>query len=53
MKVHEGGGAEAEQENTEVLEINTEEAMAMIQSGGMKAGKTIMFLQDVKLHHVL
>lgn len=53
MKVHEGGGIEHEQENIEVLEIGIDKAMAMIDSGEIKDGKTIMLLQYVKLHGML
>ncbi len=53
MKVNEGGGAEHEEENIEVLEINIEQAMQMIETGEIKDGKTIMLLQYVKLHHIL
>ncbi|WP_026968724.1 GDP-mannose pyrophosphatase NudK [Algoriphagus terrigena] len=49
MKVSEGGGAEDEEENIEVLEIPVDEAMAMIDSGEIKDGKTILLLQYIKL----
>jgi len=51
MKANEGGGVESEQENIEVLEIDIEEAM--IESGQIKDGKTIMLLQHIKLHNIL
>src|SRR5690606_32564141 len=53
MKVSEGGGAEDEEENIEVLEIPIDDAMAMIDSGEIKDGKTILLLQYVRLHGVL
>jgi len=53
MKVNEGGGAEHEEENIEVLEINIEQAMQMMETGEIKDGKTIMLLQYVKLHSIL
>jgi len=53
MKVSEGGGAEDEEENIEVLEIAVDKALAMIDSGEIKDGKTILLLQYIKLHGVL
>ena len=50
MKVSEGGGAEDEEENIEVLEIQIDDALAMIDSGDIKDGKTILLLQYIKLH---
>ena len=49
MKVNEGGGAENEQENIEVLELPFEQALVMIKTGEIKDGKTIMLLQYAKL----
>ncbi len=45
MKVSEGGGAEDETENIEVLEIDFAKAIAMMESGEIKDAKTIMLLQ--------
>ncbi|MEO7120347.1 MAG: GDP-mannose pyrophosphatase NudK [Ginsengibacter sp.] len=53
MKVSEGGGLEKEQENIEVLEMNIQQAMAMIGTGEIKDAKTIMLLQYVKLNNIL
>jgi GDP-mannose pyrophosphatase NudK len=53
MKVTDGGGAEQEEENIEVLELGFNTAMAMINSGEIKDGKTIMLLQYLKLNQVL
>ena len=53
MKVSEGGGLEHEQENIEVLELNFDVAYAMIESGEIKDGKTIMLLQYAKLNELL
>ncbi len=53
MKVSEGGGAEDEEENIEVLELPIDQAMAMVENGEIKDGKTILLLQYVKLHGVL
>ncbi|GEP88836.1 nudix-type nucleoside diphosphatase, YffH/AdpP family [Chitinophaga terrae (ex Kim and Jung 2007)] len=53
MKINGGGGLEEEQEEIEVLELPINQAMAMIESGEIKDGKTIMLLQYVKLHGLL
>lgn len=50
MKVSEGGGAEDETENIEVLELNFEKAMDMITTGEINDSKTIMLLQYAKLN---
>ena len=50
MKVSSGGGLEHEQENIEVLELKFSDALAMIDSGEIKDGKTIMLLQYAQLH---
>ena len=50
MKVSEGGGAEHETENIEVLELNFEKAMDMINTGEINDSKTIMLLQYAKLN---
>jgi GDP-mannose pyrophosphatase NudK len=49
MKVNEGGGLDAEQENIEVLEYTFDEAYAMIESGEITDAKTIMLLQHAKI----
>jgi len=49
MKVSEGGGLDAEQENIEVLEYTFEEAYAMIESGEITDAKTILLLQHAKI----
>ncbi len=53
MKVAAGGGVAHEEENIDVLEIGIDNAMAMMDSGEIKDGKTIMLLQYIKLHHIL
>jgi len=53
MKVSEGGGAENENENITVLEMDFEEAYSMIASGEIKDAKTIMLLQHAKLNGLL
>jgi len=49
MKVSEGGGLDAEQENIEVLEFTFEDAYAMIEAGEITDAKTIMLLQHAKI----
>ncbi|MEP6710835.1 MAG: GDP-mannose pyrophosphatase NudK [Ferruginibacter sp.] len=53
MKVNEGGGALHEEENIEVLELPLQQAMAMINSGEIKDGKTIMLLQYLMLNNIV
>lgn len=53
MKVTEGGGVEHEQENIEVIELSFENALDMIDNGGIKDGKTIMLLQYLRLKNIL
>lgn len=52
MKVSDGGGLEHEQENIEVLELDFNDAYAMIDSGKIMDGKTIMLLQYAKLNQL-
>ncbi len=52
MQVHEGGGLEADQERVEVLELPFNRALAMMDSGEIKDGKTIMLLQYAQLHNL-
>lgn len=49
-KVSEGGGMEQEGEDIDVLELGIDEAMAMIRSGDIVDGKTIMLLQYAALN---
>lgn len=53
MKVTDGGGLADEEENIDVLELPIDKVMAMIESGEIKDGKTIMLLQYIKLHQIL
>lgn len=48
MKVSEGGGAEHETENIEVLEMPFSKALEMMKSGEINDAKTIMLLQYAK-----
>lgn len=53
MKVNEGGGAEHEQENIEVLEMPYEKALQMVESGEIRDAKTIILLQYLQLKALL
>ncbi len=48
-RISEGGGAEHEGEDIEVLELPLARAFAMVAAGEILDGKTIMLLQHVKL----
>ncbi|MDF4001857.1 NUDIX domain-containing protein [Luteibacter sp. PPL552] len=45
-----GGGNEDEGEDIAVMEVNIDEALAMIGAGAIRDGKTIMLLQYAALH---
>lgn len=51
MKVSEGGGIE--QEDIEVMELDFDEALAMVDRGVIKDGKTILLLYYLRLHRIL
>ena len=53
MKISEGGGADDETENIEVLEYPFQVAMGMITSGEIKDAKTILLLQYAAVHKLL
>ncbi|MEP2059019.1 MAG: GDP-mannose pyrophosphatase NudK [Maribacter litoralis] len=53
MKIGEGGGAEDETENIEVLELDFNDAMKMVASGEIKDAKTIMLLQYAKMNALI
>jgi len=53
MKVTEGGGVPHEEENIEVLELNIEQALAMVTNGTIRDAKTIMLLQYIKLQNLV
>ena len=53
MKVNDGGGAEDEQENIDVLEIDFKKVIEMIKTGEIKDGKTIMLLQYAQINGLL
>lgn len=53
MKVSDGGGLDAEQENIEVLEYTFDEAYSMIESGEITDAKTILLLQHTKIKGLL
>ncbi|WP_437394962.1 GDP-mannose pyrophosphatase NudK [Flagellimonas lutimaris] len=52
MKVSEGGGAEDETENIEVLELDFTEALEMMKTGEIKDAKTIMLLQYAQVNNI-
>lgn len=51
-RVSAGGGLAAEGEDIEVLELGYEEAFAMVASGAIVDGKTIMLLQQLELRTI-
>lgn len=53
MKVGEGGGADDETENIEVLEFSFEKAIGMIATGEIRDAKTIMLLQYAKINNIV
>jgi nudix-type nucleoside diphosphatase (YffH/AdpP family) len=53
MKVNEGGGADHEQENIEVLEMPFDKALQMIKTGEIKDAKTVVLLQYLKLENLM
>lgn len=53
MKIGEGGGAEDETENIEVLEMPFKAAIDMIKTGEIKDAKTIMLLQYAQINKLL
>jgi nudix-type nucleoside diphosphatase (YffH/AdpP family) len=50
-RIGEGGGLAGEGEDIEVLDLDLDEAFAMIASGAICDGKTIMLLQWAKMHY--
>lgn len=53
MKVNDGGGLDAEQENIEVLEFTFDQAYDMIESGEITDAKTILLLQHAKIKDLI
>ena len=53
MRVSEGGGAEDENENIEVLEMPFAQATEMMARGEIKDAKTIMLLQYAQINRVV
>ena len=53
MKVNDGGGLDAAQENIAVLEYTFEEAYSMIESGEITDAKTILLLQHAKIKNLI
>ena len=52
MKISEGGGADDETENIEVLELDFKKALAMMKSGEIRDAKTIMLLQYAQIEGI-
>ena len=52
-KSHNGGGLETDGEDIGVLELPFEQAIAMLASGEIVDGKTIMLLQYAQIYHLL
>ena len=48
-----GSGGGVDEEDIEVLEVPFDRALAMIESGEIKDGKTIMLLQYAQIHRLL
>lgn len=53
MKVGEGGGAEHETENIEVMEISFQEALEKVKTGEICDAKTIILLQYAQINGLL
>lgn len=53
MKVNEGGGAEHEQENIEVLELPFNDVLTMMEDGSIRDAKTVILLQYLKIHGLI
>jgi nudix-type nucleoside diphosphatase (YffH/AdpP family) len=53
MKVNDGGGVDHEEENIEVLELPFTQALAMVASGEIRDGKTIMLLQHLQIRGLM
>lgn len=53
MKIGEGGGAEDESENIEVLELSFQVALQMAAMGAIKDAKTIMLLQYAQINGLI
>jgi nudix-type nucleoside diphosphatase (YffH/AdpP family) len=52
-RIGHGGGADHEGEDIEVLELPFDEALAMIRTGAIVDGKTIMLLQHIALEGLI
>ena len=53
MKIGEGGGAEDESENIEVLEMDFIKALELIKTGEIRDSKTIMLLQYAQINNLM
>lgn len=52
-QIHAGGGLESEGEMIEVLELDFDDALALIEQGEIVDGKTVILLQYAQLHGLL
>ena len=52
LKTSSGGGAEAENEELEVIELPFKEALTMVKEGSIRDAKTIMLLQYAKTENL-
>jgi nudix-type nucleoside diphosphatase (YffH/AdpP family) len=53
MKIGEGGGAEDETENIEVLELSFNEALEMMSNGEIRDAKTVQLLQYAQINNLV
>lgn len=53
MRISEGGGAEEESENIEVLELSFKSALKMVETGKIKDAKTILLLQYAQINKLM
>jgi nudix-type nucleoside diphosphatase (YffH/AdpP family) len=53
MKINEGGGVDAEDEEIEVLEVSFQKSIEMMLNGEIKDAKTIMLLQYAQINKLL
>lgn len=53
LKFNDGGGVETENEEIEVLELPSQKAIEMIDSGDIQDAKTIILLQYAQIHKLI
>ena len=52
-RLNDGGGAEGEGEDIEVIEMGFDAALEMVANGGIRDAKTVLLLQHVRLRGIL